>query len=69
GWIRGELGLNPDRRYTGGQRGWIGDSPFIFLDCNRIRGLGWRPTLSIRQAVMRTLKYLEANQWLFAART
>jgi len=68
GWICAELGLNPPRRYTGGQRGWAGDSPFIFLDCGRVRTLGWQPTLTIRQAVVRTLAYLEANQWLLQAR-
>ena len=26
-----------ERDYTGGERGWIGDSPFIFLDCARMR--------------------------------
>ena len=57
-WIAAELGLNPVRRYSGGERGWVGDSPFILLDCARIRALGWRPTLGIRQAVVRTLDYL-----------
>lgn len=61
GWICDELGLNPQRRYTGGERGWIGDSPFIFLDCAKIRSLGWRPTLTIREAVVRTLRYLKTN--------
>src|SRR4029079_16678916 len=32
GWICEELGVRPERRYSGGERGWIGDSPFIFLD-------------------------------------
>ena len=34
--------------YTGGTRGWIGDSPLIHLDCARMRALGWRPTLDDR---------------------
>ncbi|MBV8282213.1 MAG: NAD-dependent epimerase/dehydratase family protein [Candidatus Eremiobacteraeota bacterium] len=68
GWICQDLGLNPKRRYSGGERGWIGDSPFIFLDCARIRALGWQPQLTIQQAVLRTLAYLKANPWLFEAR-
>jgi UDP-glucose 4-epimerase len=64
GWITGHLGLNPKRNYTGGSRGWIGDSPFIFLDTAKIRSLGWRPKLSIRDAVIRTLQYLQNNPWL-----
>ena len=68
GWITEHLGLSPRRRYTGGERGWIGDSPFIFLDCSRIRSLGWKPMLSIRQGITRTLEYLQANHWLMEAR-
>lgn len=64
GWIAGHLGLNPERRYTGGERGWIGDSPFIFLDTARVRALGWRPKLTIREGVIRTLEYLQANPWV-----
>src|SRR5262249_19618474 len=47
GWITGHLGLDPVRHYAGGARGWVGDSPFIFLDCAKTRSLGWRPKLSI----------------------
>ena len=67
-WIAGELGLTPVLSYTGGERGWIGDSPFVFLDCRRIRSLGWRPQVSIREGVSRTLRYLQGNTWLLDAR-
>ncbi len=69
GWITGHLGLTPVPRYTGGERGWIGDSPFIFLDTTKIRSLGWTPTLTIREGVIRTLQYLEANPWLLEDRS
>jgi UDP-glucose 4-epimerase len=68
GWITGHLGLAPAIAYAGGTRGWIGDSPFIFLDCGRIRALGWRPALTIREGVIRTLTYLQANSWLLDSR-
>jgi len=61
GWICETLGVDPRRRYSGGERGWVGDSPFIFLDCRKIRGLGWRPRLSIKEAVLRTLSYLQSQ--------
>jgi UDP-glucose 4-epimerase len=64
GWICGHLGLSPKRRYGGGERGWVGDSPFIFLDTAKVRGLGWRPKLSIRAGVLRTLEYLQGNPWV-----
>jgi UDP-glucose 4-epimerase len=61
GWICEHLGLHPKLTYSGGERGWVGDSPFIFLDCSRIRALGWRPKLAIQQAVLATIKYVSAN--------
>src|SRR5262249_55929468 len=44
-WICSHLGVNPKRRYAGGERGWVGDNPFIFLDTAKIRALGWQPKL------------------------
>jgi UDP-glucose 4-epimerase len=67
-WICDKLGVNPARTYTGGERGWIGDSPFIFLDTQKIRSLGWRPKLTIRQGIEKTVDYLHANEWLFESR-
>jgi UDP-glucose 4-epimerase len=63
-WITSELRLSPKLSYSGGSRGWVGDSPFIFLDCRRIRALGWQPTHTIREGIVRTLKYLRGNHWL-----
>jgi UDP-glucose 4-epimerase len=61
GWICQHLGLHPKLTYSGGERGWVGDSPFILLDCSRIRALGWRPKLTIQQAVLATIKYVSAT--------
>jgi UDP-glucose 4-epimerase len=57
------LGLEPTLDYTGGTRGWAGDSPLIHLDCERIRSLGWKPTLNIRDAIVRTLEWFDANPY------
>lgn len=67
-WICERLGLQPELRFTGGQRGWVGDNPFIFLDTAKIRATGWQPKLSIRQGVVRTVEWLMENQWVLAAR-
>lgn len=67
-WICEAMGVAPRVRHTGGARGWVGDSPFIFLDTRRIRALGWSPRLGIRESVLRTLRYLESNPWLLEAR-
>jgi UDP-glucose 4-epimerase len=68
GWITAHLGVNPERMYTGGERGWIGDNPFIFLDCSKVRALGWTPKLTIQQSIIRTLEYLQANRFLLEER-
>jgi len=67
-WISAHLGVSPAITYGGGERGWIGDSPFIFLDCSRMRALGWQPQRSIRQGVERTLDFLAANPWALSRR-
>ena len=61
GWICEHLGLHPKLTYSGGERGWVGDSPFILLDCSRIRALGWRARLTIKQAVLATIKYVSSH--------
>ncbi len=68
GWICDHLGVTPERSYTGGERGWIGDSPFIFLDCTKVRSLGWKPKLSIREGIINTLTYLRDHKWVLERR-
>lgn len=67
-WICKELGVQPKLDYSGGDRGWIGDNPFIFLDTQKIQSLGWKPKLGIRDGVVKTVEYLRANEWVFEAR-
>ena len=61
GWICAALGVTPRIEYGGGERGWVGDNPFIFLDTRRIRALGWSPTLCIREGIERTLADLRTR--------
>ncbi len=69
GYICGALGLKPELRFTGGDRGWIGDNPFIFLDTKKILATGWKPKLTIQQGIVTTLKWLQANPWIYAHRS
>jgi len=64
--ITEHLGLSPEIEHTGGQRGWTGDSPLIHLDTRRVQGLGWKPSLTIPQALVRTLEWLRANEYALA---
>jgi UDP-glucose 4-epimerase len=67
-WICEHLNVTPAIRYSGGDRGWVGDNPFIFLDCSRMRALGWKPKLTIREGIVKTLAYLQNNRFLIEAR-
>ena len=67
--ITARLGVAPELLYSGGERGWVGDNPFIFLDTRKIRALGWAPKLTIRQGVERTIDWLAANRWVFDRRS
>jgi len=68
GWICQELGVEPHLEYSGGDRGWIGDNPFIFLETQKIQLLGWKPKFDIRDGVIKTVEYLRSNEWVFEAR-
>lgn len=63
------LGVQPKLEYTGGDRGWIGDNPFIFLDTKKIQATGWKPKLTIAQGIVQTLRWLEANRWVYETRS
>ena len=67
-WICSELNLRPKIVYSGGNKGWIGDNPFIYLDINKISKIGWKPQLSIKEGIINTVKFLDANQWVFKER-
>jgi UDP-glucose 4-epimerase len=59
-----ELGLTPKIRYSGGDRGWVGDSPRIMVDTSRLRSLGWAPTRGLEAAIVETLRFLVENPFL-----
>jgi len=62
--LRIYLRINPKINYSGGSRGWVGDNPFILLDCNKIRNIGWKPKHTIKESIEQTIDYLSKNKWL-----
>jgi UDP-glucose 4-epimerase len=68
GFICKGLVLKPNLEYTGGKRGWVGDNPFIFLDTAKIQSTGWKTSLTIEQGIVRTLHWLQQNQWVYETR-
>ncbi len=63
-WICEYLKLKPVLEFGGGKQGWIGDNPFIFLNTSKIQSTGWKSTLSIKEAVNKTVEWLSKNKWI-----
>jgi UDP-glucose 4-epimerase len=63
--ITNTLGLKPNLIFSGGDRGWIGDSPLIYLDTKKVRSLGWNNKLTIPQGIEKTVIWLTKNDWVF----
>jgi UDP-glucose 4-epimerase len=63
--ITDRLGVEPTVEHVGGARGWVGDSPLIHLDTSRIRALGWAPSLTITESVIRTLDWFESHEFVW----
>ena len=68
-WICEALNLNPKLNYSGGDKGWIGDIPFIFLDISKISKIGWTPKFSIKDGIEDTVSFMKKNEWIFEGRT
>jgi UDP-glucose 4-epimerase len=67
-WICAALNVQPVIEYSGGERGWTGDNPFLLLDTSKIRGTGWLPKVTIREGVIKTVDYLRTHPHLLAVR-
>ena len=66
--IASEMGLSPKFYFGEGKRGWIGDNPFVFLDVNKIKELGWTPKHTISDSIKETTRWLMNNLWIFDER-
>ena len=49
-------------RFTGGERGWVGDVPKMQLSLSRIKALGWRPQRGSEESVRMAVKAILAEQ-------
>lgn len=53
------LNVSPQLEYSGGERGWIGDNKYIYLDIKKIKKLGWKPQYTIKESIIKTLDYFK----------
>ena len=54
--------------YSGGKRGWLGDTPFVHLDISKISALGWEPHFTVKDTILETVKYLRQNETILDVR-
>jgi len=53
-----EMGLsNVGKKHTGGNRGWIGDNPVVFLEIKKMKNLGWKPKVSPSDTIRLTARW------------
>ena len=53
-----EMDVDPERSYTGGDRGWTGDVPKMRLSIEKLSALGWEPTYASDEAIRTTTREL-----------
>ncbi len=64
--ITDEMGLdNVEYNFTGGERGWVGDSPLVHLDVSKLMAYGWKPQVNIEETVRRTVRWLLENPYVY----
>ncbi len=54
-------GGDVEYRYTGGDRGWVGDVPVVYMHCNRLEARGWKARYLSEEAMPLALEAL-ANE-------
>ena len=60
--VTDELGLQGIKyEYTGGSRGWVGDSPLVLLSIEKMKSLGWQPKFTSEEGIRRTVRWLKEN--------
>lgn len=58
------MGIDSKFEHSGGERGWVGDSPRIQLDTTKLKKLGWNAKHDLHSSVESTVKYLLENPFL-----
>jgi len=57
--ICNRLKVSPIMRFTGGDRGWPGDTPYTILSIDKALSVGWKPKYNCEQSIERTIDWLE----------
>ena len=60
--VRDRVSPSADLAFGQGNRGWVGDVPKFSYSIDRLSKLGWRPTLSSRDAIVRAVSQIAEQQ-------
>lgn len=52
-----EIGVKPHFTFAGGDRGWIGDTPYCILSIKKALDTGWKPEYNCEEAIKKTVQY------------
>ena len=58
-----EMGLTSTIKYTGGNKGWVGDVPKFAYNTDKIERLGWASKYTSDEAVKKSIKYILENDF------
>lgn len=53
-----EMGLDATIKYTGGNKGWVGDVPQFSYSLDKIHSLGWKASFSSNDAIRKSIQYI-----------
>lgn len=59
--VSDEMGLDPDYEYTGGDRGWTGDIPLVFLPIDKLLATGFEPEYGSDEAIRTVTGQLQSR--------
>ena len=62
--ILADANIKIKKKYLGGDKGWMGDNNFVYLDNKKLKKLGWKPKYSFKEGIRKTVAYLQKNQQL-----
>ena len=49
-----------EKKYSGGDKGWMGDNNFVHLSNKKLKKLGWRPKYSFKEGIKKTVDFLQS---------
>jgi len=56
---------NIKKKWLGRKSNWKGDNEFVHLSIDKLRKIGWRQKLTIKEGIDKTVRYILNNQQLF----